>query len=52
MNRGLFERDKMTFKLMVTLKILVVAGTLSSADVSVFLKVYNLPMHKYTKVYK
>merc|ERR1719335_1485526 len=38
MNRGLFERDKMTFKLMVTLKILVVAGQLSSADVSVFLK--------------
>jgi len=38
MNRGLFERDKMTFKLMVTLKILVIAGHLSGADVSVFLK--------------
>merc|ERR1719473_408945 len=38
MNRGLFERDKMTFKIMVTLKVLVVAGALSGADVSVFLK--------------
>eukprot|EP00392_Amoebophrya_sp_AT5.2_P015401 g15603.t1 len=38
MNRGLFERDKMTFKLMVTLKILTVAGDISGADVSCFLK--------------
>jgi len=38
MNRGLFERDKMMFKLMVTLKIMVVAGSLTSNDVSIFLK--------------
>ncbi len=38
MNRGLFERDKMTFKLMVTLKILVIAGHLTSLDVSILLK--------------
>merc|ERR1719223_742776 len=38
MNRGLFERDKMTFKFMVTLRIQVMAGTLSTTDVSVFLK--------------
>jgi len=38
MNRGLFERDKLMFKLIVTMKIMVVAGQLTSADVSVFLK--------------
>merc|ERR1711959_851182 len=38
MNRGLFERDKMMFKLMVTLKIMVIGGKLTSGDVSVFLK--------------
>merc|ERR1712178_623390 len=38
MNRGLFERDKLMFKLMITLKILVVANQLSGADVSMFLK--------------
>jgi len=38
MNRGLFERDKMMFKLMVTLKIMVVAGSLTGNDVAVFLK--------------
>merc|ERR1719195_1452770 len=38
MNRGLFERDKMMFKLIVTLKIAVVANQLTGADVSVFLK--------------
>ncbi|CAD7937238.1 unnamed protein product [Amoebophrya sp. A120] len=38
MNRGLFERDKMTFKLMVTLKVLTVAGDITGADVSCFLK--------------
>jgi dynein heavy chain len=38
MNRGLFERDKMMFKLIVTMKIMVVAGQLTSNDVSVFLK--------------
>merc|ERR1719446_1587983 len=38
MNRGLFERDKMMFKLLVTLKIKVVAKQLTSGDVSMFLK--------------
>jgi dynein heavy chain len=38
MNRGLFERDKMMFKLMFTLKIMTVASMLTSADVAVFLK--------------
>merc|ERR1719252_180399 len=33
MNRGLFERDKLMFKLMVTLKIMVVASQLSGNDV-------------------
>merc|ERR1719478_1469129 len=38
MNRGLFERDKMMFKLLITLKIKVVANILTSGDVSMFLK--------------
>jgi len=38
MNRGLFERDKMMFKLMITLKINVVSGVMTSNDVLVFLK--------------
>merc|ERR1719311_301647 len=38
MNRGLFERDKLMFKLMVTLKIMVIAASLTGNDVSVFLK--------------
>jgi len=38
MNRGLFERDKMMFKLLVTLKIQVIAGKLTAGDVSSFLK--------------
>merc|ERR1719421_812823 len=38
MNRGLFERDKLMFKLMVTLKIMVVASSITGNDVSVFLK--------------
>jgi len=38
MNRGLFERDKMMFKLLVTMKIKVIAKQLTGADVSVFLK--------------
>ncbi|CAE7640135.1 DNAH8 [Symbiodinium pilosum] len=38
MNRGLFERDKMMFKLMVALKIMVVNGELTSEDVLIFLK--------------
>merc|ERR1740121_3261296 len=38
MNRGLFERDKMMFKLVVTMKIMVVAGQLTSQDPAIFLK--------------
>eukprot|EP00971_Amphidinium_carterae_P111738 2212984-Amphidinium_carterae.1 len=38
MNRALFERDKMMFKLMVTMKIMVVANQLTGADVALFLK--------------
>jgi dynein heavy chain len=38
MNRGLFERDKMMFKLLVTLKINVIGGKLTAGDVSCFLK--------------
>lgn len=38
MNRGLFERDKMMFKLMVALKISVVNGDLTNEDVMIFLK--------------
>lgn len=38
MNRGLFERDKMMFKLIVTMKIMVVGSQMTGADVSVFLK--------------
>merc|ERR1740138_978385 len=38
MNRGLFERDKMMFKLIVTMKISVIANQITSGDVSVFLK--------------
>ena len=37
-NRGLFERDKVTFKLMMCMKILIKAGQLTNADVGVFLK--------------
>jgi dynein heavy chain len=38
MNRALYERDKLMFKLLVTLKIKVVAKVLTGADVSMFLK--------------
>eukprot|EP00931_Biecheleriopsis_adriatica_P036383 TRINITY_DN2095_c0_g1_i5.p1 TRINITY_DN2095_c0_g1~~TRINITY_DN2095_c0_g1_i5.p1 ORF type:complete len:4649 (-),score=1173.32 TRINITY_DN2095_c0_g1_i5:61-14007(-) len=38
MNRGLYERDKMMFKLMVTLKIMQVANQITGADVSMLLK--------------
>eukprot|EP00929_Paragymnodinium_shiwhaense_P087549 TRINITY_DN476_c0_g6_i1.p1 TRINITY_DN476_c0_g6~~TRINITY_DN476_c0_g6_i1.p1 ORF type:complete len:3651 (-),score=1240.57 TRINITY_DN476_c0_g6_i1:538-10725(-) len=38
MNRGLFERDKMMFKLMFTLKIMSVDGIISGSDISIFLK--------------
>lgn len=37
-NRGLFEKDKITFILMMAFKILTTAGTISSNDVSLFLK--------------
>jgi dynein heavy chain len=37
-NRGLFEKDKITFKLQIALKIMIKAGLLSSADVGMFLK--------------
>lgn len=37
-NRGLFERDKVTFKLMMSLKILIKEGKLTTADVNIFLK--------------
>lgn len=37
-NRGLFERDKVTFKLMMSLKILIKEGKLTGADVNLFLK--------------
>lgn len=37
-NRGLFEKDKVTFKLMMSLKILIKEGKLTTADVNVFLK--------------
>ena len=37
MNRGLYERDKMLFKLLVTLKIMTVANQIL-ADDSVFFK--------------
>jgi len=38
MNRGLFERDKLMFKLTLALRIMVVAGSVTSNDVSLFLK--------------
>merc|ERR1712224_824313 len=38
MNRCLFERDKMMFKLMVTLKIMVVGQLITAADMSMFFK--------------
>jgi dynein heavy chain len=37
-NRGLFERDKVTFKLMMSMKILIKEGKLNPADISMFLK--------------
>ena len=37
-NRGLYEQDKLTFVLLVTLKILVTAGHLKSSDVTLFLR--------------
>ena len=37
-NRGLYEKDKLTFVLLVTLKILVAAGHIRSSDVTLFLR--------------
>lgn len=37
-NRGLFEKDKITFMLMICFKILITAKKLTSADVGMFLK--------------
>jgi dynein heavy chain len=37
-NRGLFEVDKTTFKLMMCLRILMKGGVLSGPDVGLFLK--------------
>lgn len=37
-NRGIFERDKVMFKLMMCLRILINEGTLTMADVGLFLK--------------
>eukprot|EP00505_MAST-04D_sp_SCG-Rhode-Island_P006012 Stramenopile-MAST_4_protein_6012 len=37
-NRGLYEEDKMTFVLIVTLKILVTAGRLQQSDVALLLR--------------
>ena len=37
-NRGLFEKDKVTFKLQVCLRVLIKAGQLTQADVNMFLK--------------
>ena len=36
-NRGLYESDKLTFILLVTMKILVAAQLLKSSDVTLFL---------------
>jgi dynein heavy chain len=38
MNRGLFERDKMMFKLLFTMKIMTNAGQITGGDISMFLK--------------
>merc|ERR1711871_43295 len=37
-NRGLYEADKLTFVLLVTVKILITAGHLSSSDLTLFLR--------------
>ena len=37
-NRGLFERDKLIFKLMICLKVLLQSGELTGADVAMLLK--------------
>eukprot|EP01033_Poteriospumella_lacustris_P002475 gene2475-1807_t len=37
-NRGLYEADKLTFVLLVTMKILITAGHLKSSDMTLFLR--------------
>lgn len=37
-NRGLYEADKLTFVLLVTLKIMITAGHLSGSDLTLFLR--------------
>lgn len=37
-NRGLYEADKLTFKLLVTLKILITASYLKTSDLTLFLR--------------
>lgn len=37
-NRGLYEQDKLTFVLLITLRILVTAGYIKSSDMTVFLR--------------
>jgi len=37
-NRGLFERDKITYILMICFKILITAEKLTNGDVNIFLK--------------
>lgn len=37
-NRGLYESDKLTFVVLVTLKILITAGYLTTADMTLFLR--------------
>lgn len=37
-NRGLFERDKVTFKLMMSLRIMVNENILTTADIGLLLK--------------
>lgn len=37
-NKGLYEKDKLTFQLVLTMKILVTAGLLTRGDVSLFLR--------------
>jgi dynein heavy chain len=37
-NRGLFERDKITYILMICFKIMITAEKITNADVNIFLK--------------
>lgn len=37
-NRGLYEKDKLTFVLLVTMKILITAALLKTSDLNIFLR--------------